>query len=287
MASVITIVKNREEQLARLLRGLQHSTRLPNELVVVRMGEETRLDNPFPENFEIKEVEMATAAKGFNLAAARNYGALNAQSDALVFLDVDCIPHPELLSRYAVHQQGFNGLLMGDLRYLSKKETESFDFAHREGVGEKHPHRPEIPEGKILRDVSFTEFWSLNFSVSKANFLKIKGFDEDFAGYGAEDTNFALRATQGEIPFGLCDAVAYHQYHTIYDPPLHNFQSIIKNATTYKRKHGQWPMAGWLQKFVAMGFIEWTPDSQHIALLKNPDAEDIQAAKVTSGRSYM
>jgi len=118
-------------------------------------------------------------------------------------------------------------------------------------------------------------FWSLNFGCSKATYSKIGGFDEDFSGYGAEDTDFAFSANKNGVDFKTIDALAYHQYHPSYDPPVNHIESIVENATRFKAKWGLWPMEGWLRKFCEMGYTSFI--SGQINLLKLPTTDEISA----------
>jgi len=64
-----------------------------------------------------------------------------------------------------------------------------------------------------------------------------EGFDEAFAGYGAEDTDFGFRAREADLPLVYMGGPgASHQFHDTFDPPLHHFQDIIRNARMFREK---------------------------------------------------
>jgi len=91
--SVITIVKGRETHLYNLLQGVKTSRLQPDEIRIVAIDEVPDLTAFKDLPIEISEI----SSKGANLpiAEARNIGAENAKFDHLIFLDVDCIPHPD------------------------------------------------------------------------------------------------------------------------------------------------------------------------------------------------
>ena len=90
---------------------------------------------------------------------------------------------------------------------------------------------------------------------------RIGGFDEEFLGYGAEDTDFGFTADAAGI--GLTwvgGATAYHQWHPSESPPIRHLDDILRNGRIFARRWGWWPMEGWLEAFQARGLIRWDDD---------------------------
>ena len=54
--------------------------------------------------------------------------------------------------------------------------------------------RPVPRAGEVAVEPRVERFWSLAFAVTPATHERIGGFDEGYAGYGAEDTDYAFRA---------------------------------------------------------------------------------------------
>ncbi|TCD07592.1 hypothetical protein EZ449_13710 [Pedobacter frigidisoli] len=268
--SVITIVRGRERALVQLILGLSHNKQLPSELVIILMNEPVRKlpEAPFPINQLILN-HSATLP----LAAARNLGAKNARAVQLVFLDVDCIPAPDLIELYSVKcQAGF--LNNGIVRYLKKGATDVDGFCDRlNEMSGPDPVRSNL--GHLPHEL----FWSLNFSCSANDYHRIGGFDEAFTGYGGEDTDFAFMARALGMGMTRIDAVAYHQYHDGYAPPLNHFIDIVDNAGKFFLKWNRWPMEGWLRAFAKMGLITFGTDSIQINRL--PNIGEIEQSKKT------
>ncbi|MGB3468631.1 MAG: glycosyltransferase, partial [Cyclobacteriaceae bacterium] len=204
--SVVIIVKNRTIQLSNTLYGISQQERLPDEVVIIHMNEDTPAVNY--DDTKLIQQSLWDNKVAIPLGKARNMGADTASGDLILFLDVDCIPSTDWLVRMQEEVRDFDGLLMGDISYLNKSETDRFTEERSDltGMGESLPFRPATPmQGKIT-DADYSLFWSLNFGISKKNFFDLRGFDEDFVGYGAEDTDFAFRARTAELPFGICGA---------------------------------------------------------------------------------
>ena len=275
MISVLTLVKNREAHLRNLVEGLRRSSVPPDELVIVDMS-----DKPVPHpaaDFPVRLVRLATDA--LPLAQARNIAASYASSRALLFLDVDCIPGPGLVPAMADALKQRDALICAEIRYLTAGDATEGQWsdASLSAAGVSHPARRFPPAG-LVAEPNFGLFWSLAFGVSASAFKRIGGFDEEFTGYGAEDTDFAFRARENDLDLlflgGPC---AYHQHHGVFDPPLQHFSDIVRNARTFYARWRIWPMHGWLDAFADRGLLIRNDDQLEIT--RQPTVEDIHEAK--------
>ncbi|RYF75212.1 MAG: glycosyltransferase [Cytophagaceae bacterium] len=263
--SVLTIVHNRQPALLNLIQGLEFSQLKPTELVIVYMNEPPyKLPKT---SFPIIECSVGHPTH-LPLAQARNKAVQVATFEHLIFLDVDCIPHPAMVQQYADAFEQTGVLWSGSVRYLRKEAVQQGNFwQHLEELSDPDPIRANTPT------LPYHLFWSLNFGCDKLTFAQIGQFDENYVGYGAEDTDFAFCTRQSGTPLRWVGALAYHQYHPSYDPPINHLQAIIANATYFKKKWQVWPMEGWLTKFQQLGLIHWTAD--RIEFLRQPSATEL------------
>jgi GT2 family glycosyltransferase len=272
--SVLTLVKDRPGHLAQLVEGLRRSEVTPDELIVVDMGSSPPikvLDTPFPTHI------VRIDGGGLPLAAARNAAARNASGDKLLFLDVDCIPMRGLTGAMSDVLRDQSALVCAQVRYLGRKDArdnwEEADLLERSSG---HPVR-RFPASGLRQVEEAGLFWSLVFGIGRDAFCKLRGFDEAFTGYGAEDTDFGFRARKAGLPLLFMGGPgAFHQYHDAYDPPLHHFADILRNAATFRAKWGVWPMEGWLRSFEEAGLIQWT--DQQVILVREPTQREIASA---------
>jgi glycosyltransferase involved in cell wall biosynthesis len=250
--SVLTIVKSRHTALFNLIRGLEQNSTLPGELIIVHMNEPEL--NCYSEHFPVHSYSFYSDGK-LPLAEARNKAASMAGNPYLVFIDVDCIPSPDLIYKYTHAFDRKDQLWAGHVRYLREHATEASDFF-------QHLDALSIPDGvrSNIDNLGYELFWSLNFGCSKQVFDIIGGFDTSYNGYGAEDTDFSFSARKRGVPLEYLDCLVYHQYHPSYDPPLNHFDDIILNAQTFYNKWQVWPMMGWLTKFRELGLIRLHAD---------------------------
>ena len=283
MISVVTLAGGRPDHLRNMVLGLSRQRRLPAELIVAVIQ-----DAPYdlPEApFPIRQ--MKVSGPRLPLAAARNAAARAAIGDELVFLDMDCIPAPDLLHDYARALGEMDGLLMGEVLYLPGGATRAGwtcgDFA---AVAVRHSDRRGPPSEGIERCADYRCFWSLNFAMRRATFLSVGGFDERYAGYGGEDTDFGKMVDKADIPIAwIRGGLAYHQYHPHHMPPVHHLDSVVRNAELFEEKWGYRTMGHWLHAFRLMGLIDDTP-GQPIRILRRPDEDDLVLTGQQSHQPY-
>ncbi len=251
--SLITVAHHRNNHLKNLLKGVLESNIIPNQIIIVDFDNSVEL--PALQPVGILRVTLNTPDDKISLSAARNAGAQVAHNQNLIFLDVDCIPSTHFFEKMLSGMEECNGLVMGTPRYLNTAVADNFTEEELEEQSELHPSRPA--QTKTLQKCDdYALFWSLCFGITKSNFIKIGGFDENYTGYGGEDTDFAFMAKEHGLDFQLSEATAYHQPHDVYTPPVNHLTDIVKNSTLFKKKWGWWPMEGWLNEFEDMGLIE-------------------------------
>ena len=261
--AVVTIAHGRHDHLRMQHRGLAASDRLPDDYIVVAMDDPELLHwspggVPAPH-----VVPIARDPLGLPLAAARNLGAevaIARGADVLVFLDVDCIPGPELVSAYltaALNRETRNDLLCGPVAYLPPASAGGYRLAELDAMAPPHPARPAPAPGAVERGGDHRLFWSLSFAVTRDTWHRLGGFHADYVGYGGEDTDFAKVAAERGIEIAWLGAArAYHQHHAVESPPVRHLEDILRNGAIYAERWGEWPMEGWFEGFECLGLVE-------------------------------
>ncbi len=264
--AVITIAAGRHEHLARQRAGLRACAPAADAHVVVAMR--ARDAAAYRADGATQVVILPQAGDALPLARARNAGAEHALAGGaglLVFLDVDCIPAPALVGRYAAAASAAPGaLLCGPVGYLPPAP----DGGHPPGalarLARPHPARPLPREDELIGGGDHRLFWSLSFALTAATWRRIGGFGEEYAGYGGEDTDFGQRARERGV--GLCwvgGAWAFHQHHPTATPPVQHLDAILANGARFRRRWGWWPMEGWLEAFARLGLIRHDAATDH------------------------
>ncbi|MFD1714990.1 glycosyltransferase family 2 protein [Amnibacterium flavum] len=264
-ATVVTIAAGRRPHLARQCEALERFAP-ESEHVVVDMGSQLadwRIGDPRRPTV----IPMPSASSPLPLAAARNLGArsaLEAGAEALVFLDVDCVPSVDCLGWYgeALNRRP-DALLTGAVGYLppGASSITATDSDSLDDLARFHDFRPQPALGQTV-EAGHHLFWSLSFAATASTWEQIGGFDESYLGYGAEDTDFGERARVAGVPLLFVGgATAFHQHHDVESPPVRHLDDILRNGAVFAERWGYWPMRGWLEAFENDGLVSRDPDT--------------------------
>lgn len=268
--AVVTIASGRHTHLRRQREWLAVQSEAPLVHVVVSMGDPqiggvVRLRADLPS--DVVELEPCDELP---LAAARNAGVQRAAqlgADSVVLLDVDCLPHRDLVRDYSRALRELGGkhaVVSGRVQYLPEGMT---DAEHTPEVaarlGRDHAARVLPPPGELVA-ADPRMLWSLSMACTVATWNAAGGFDERYVGYGGEDTDFGQRiAAVGGGLWWLGGAAAYHQHHPSQSPPVQHARAIARNANIFRGTWGFDPMEGWLHELERLGHLrregnEWS-----------------------------
>lgn len=268
--ALVTIASGRHEHLRRQREWVAAQSQPPLVHVVVSMGDpgihevaRARRDVP-------TDVVDCPVEEGLPLAAARNAGVSRAAAlgaDRVVLLDVDCLPHRDLVRDYARALDRLEdscAVVSGRVQYLPEGMTEPDYTPERVArVGRDHAVRVLPAPGELER-ADPRLLWSLSMACTVATWNAAGGFDERYVGYGGEDTDFGQRlAAAGGGLWWLGGAAAYHQYHPTQSPPVQHAAAIARNANLFRRTWGFDPMEGWLRELEALGHLTRTGEDWH------------------------
>ena len=211
--------------LALTLAGLQRQDypRALFEVVVVDDGSFPPLRVPASTALRVRTVRQER--RGFGLARARNAGARAALHDILVFLDGDVIAEAGLLAAHARwHHAVSDALTLGFCASVSIGDIDAAAVRDRPAsLRELFARRPcDAPwlERHMARtgdltsrhDDLFRAVTGHNLGISRPFFEEVGGFDESFARYGGEDTEFGYRVQmRGGLLVPARDAFGWHQ----------------------------------------------------------------------------
>ena len=256
---VVTIAAGRHTHLAAQRAHLA-ALPTPPEHVVVAMGD-PQIADVVGEAAGVHVVEVPAPPGHLPLALARNTGvqrALDLGAELVVLLDVDCLPGHALVDGYASAASRLgDALLCGPVTYLPA-EAGSPAPDQLDRWTSPHAARPAPGDGELVRGGDHRLFWSLSFACPPATWRRLGGFCTDYDGYGGEDTDLGMIARrQGVDLVWVGGAHAYHQHHPVSSPPVEHLDDILRNAATYHRRWGEWPMEGWLQAFAERGLVTY------------------------------
>jgi len=207
--SVVITTYNRPDALSLVLRGLAAQTAGDFEVLVADDGSTSETTEMLaglkPElNFPLHHVWQPD--DGFRAPMARNRASAAATGDYIVFLDGDCLPLTDFIAQHRnLAAPGWlvsgNRVLLD--RRLTKRATEEQLPLWRWGAGEWLRARLTGRVNRItplLRLVDWSEARddltgakTCNLAVWRQDLLAVNGFDEEFIGWGYEDSDLVQR----------------------------------------------------------------------------------------------
>lgn len=243
--SLIITTYNRHLMLQRVLEGVQHQTTIPHEVIIADdgSGQDTAdLIHAFQAKFPTHLIHVWQENKGFRAAAIRNKAIRISSGDYLVLLDGDCIPTKYFIEDHIkLAQPSF--FVQGKRVLVEQKLSESFSFQDMNSFISllKHIITGQLSNGHhIIRLPAFPAFISkrltgirsCNMGFFRKDIYAVNGFNEDFIGWGREDSELAVRffklgLKKKEHPFM---AICFHLWHKGYDR-----QSLTKNDELLKK----------------------------------------------------
>ncbi len=204
--SLIITTYNRPDYLRKVLEGVLLQRPLPFEILVADDGsdegtkkvvEEFRIMAPCP------LVHVWQEDRGFRLAKIRNEAIKNAAGDYLIFLDGDCVPCRSFIADHiALAEKGcfFQGKRMllksGASADLDASRSGEIFFllglVLRGGVSNCH-HILRLPFFPALKSRDLKGMRGCNMGFYREDLLAVNGFNQDFVGWGREDSELAVR----------------------------------------------------------------------------------------------
>jgi len=236
--------------LALTLEGYLHQTDRDFELVIADdgSGDETKqLIDAFRARAPFPVIHAWHEHNGFRRAAVLNMGIRHSTTGYCIFSDGDCIPPKHFVELHRTRRQKGCVLLGGYLRLtpeysetLTAEKVRAQDFT-------------EQMTGKWRRELRWRHYASLfynlagvkdrpriagaNFSAWRSDLDRVNGYNEDFVGWGREDSDIRTRfrrcGLKGKSLWTRC--LVYHVWHPL-DQTKANVQRNIEEYRESSRR---------------------------------------------------
>ena len=228
--SLIITTYNWKEALEISLKSVLEQVQMPLEIIVADDGsgdETAEVIRNLAVKAPVPVIHCWQEDKGFRLSASRNKAIAGARGDYIVLIDGDIILEKHFIydharfSQSGYFAQGTRVLLNEELSKETLGEKRLMGFFCARGV----ENRKNCLRSSILSSLfSFTNrkmsgVRTCNFAFWRKDAIAINGFNEEFVGWGREDSEFTARL----INYGMVrrnikfNALAYHLYHPMSD----------------------------------------------------------------------
>ncbi|MCA4898879.1 MAG: glycosyltransferase family 2 protein [Bacteroidota bacterium] len=224
--SLIITTYNRKDALELVLMSVMTQSCLPNEVIIADDGstDDTRKLIEFYQSiFPIPLVHCWHEDLGFRLSAIRNKAIARAKHEYIVMIDGDIVLPANFIKGHKEH--AWRGqFIQGSRVLLLKRTTEKMLGTKKMRITpftRDIDNRLNAIESNLLSAL-FSYFRSGHTNVRGANLsfwrddlLTVNGFNEDFVGWGREDSEFAVRMNNAGIKRKHVKfaAFGYHLYH--------------------------------------------------------------------------
>lgn len=258
--SLIIAFYKKIDYLKLVLAGLQRQSLKDFEIIIADDGSSLEI---------VKEIESLSREvayplihvwhedKGFRKNKILNKAIVSSNSDYLIFIDGDCVPHSKFIEEHFSSKRE-NLCLTGRRVNLSDKITKLLTVDKiKDGLLEKN--MLTLLSDSILGESAYIEkglyfksriarklvnrknrgLLGCNFSVSKKNMLEINGFDERYEAPSiGEDSDVQFRLEKLGVKIASLNniAVQYHLYHKLQERMKENlllFEEVKKSNQFY------------------------------------------------------
>lgn len=233
---------NQPEALRAVLSSVCQQTRIPDQVIVVDDGS-TYITRNIVRMYE-KELPLTYCWQpdmNFRVSRSRNLGISKNRAEYLIFIDGDCLLPSDFIKQH-LELSHPDKMIAGSRILLSKTKTDKIFNSLNDNFqqilgGYKHYH---IPLG-FIRDLKKKD-WELvrtcNVSLHTERVLSVYGFDENYVGWGLEDSDFVVRLirTGCTIRSGRLAVCVNHLFHienerTMYSTNHERFKILLRTFT--------------------------------------------------------
>lgn len=226
-ASVVITTYNNPDYLRRVIEGYLKQSRLPDEILIADDGSTNDTFQTIKEiksGSPVKIIHIWHEDKGFRAASIRNKAIAASTGEYIILSDGDTIPSPHLVEDHLRYAEEGN-FIQGHRVLLAPEASKVFRFTDinlpsiarlliaRQLSNISNALRLPVPIIRISKRRSGIR--SCNMSFFKENIYDVNGFNEDFVGWGREDSELVERfykygLKRKDLRFRAC---CYHLYH--------------------------------------------------------------------------
>ena len=248
--SLIITTYNCPESLILVLMSIENQTIVPQEVVIADDGstvETKEIIVKFQKDSKLNIIHSWQEDNGFRAAKSRNKAIAKSYCDYIILIDGDIILHPKFIQDHVNNAkvgyfiQGSRVLLTQDsMNQIIISKKISFSFFSK-GLNSKKNSLHSNFLSKILSTYknSLRGTRCCNIAFFKQDCININGFNNEFEGWGREDSEFVLRLFNNGLYRKIVrfNAIQYHLWHKEIDRTSLDFNNqLLQNSIKNKLK---------------------------------------------------
>ena len=249
--SLIITTYNRPDALLLVLRSVEGQVTLPDEVIIADDGshrESQKLITDFRQSSNLNIIHSWQKDKGFRAAKSRNKAISKSNGDYIVLIDGDMILHPEFINDH-INQAQPSFFVQGSRVLLTEDKTNqtldqqkiNFSLLSNGLQNRKNAFHSNILSTLFSNKRNYLSgIRTCNMAFYKQDCININGFNNDFEGWGREDTEFIARLLNSGINRNNVrfNAIQFHLWHKeIIRDSLKKNNEILQDTIN---NHSQW-----------------------------------------------
>ncbi|OYX84027.1 MAG: glycosyl transferase [Flavobacteriales bacterium 32-34-25] len=239
---------NWPESLELVLKSALTQTQLPDEIIIADDGSNDRtklLIEQFSQQSHIPIHHVWQEDIGFRKSKILNKAIAQTSSDYIIQIDGDCIMHKNFVKDHLIEAKKGMYLYGSRVNILPNfvsdillKKKISFNLFSKEIKNRTRSlHIPFL--SKLFKEHQgiSKKFRGCNVSYWREDFININGYNEDFEGWGREDSDLVIRLGNNGVKAKRIrySAIVYHIYHKINSKQNFELNDKIQNETIEKK----------------------------------------------------
>jgi len=248
--SLIIATYNWPESLILALRSIEKQTIVPEEVVIADDGstaETKEIIDKFQKDSDLNIIHSWQEDNGFRVAKSRNKAIAKSCGDYIILIDGDIILHPKFVQDH-VNNAKVGYFMQGSRVLLSQDITEqiiiskriSFSFFSKGMKGRKNSiHSNFLSKIFSTKKNYLRGIKTCNIAFFRQDFINVNGFNNEFEGWGREDSEFVVRLFNNGINRKNVrfNAIQYHLWHTEIDRMSLDYNNqLLQNSIENKLK---------------------------------------------------
>ena len=245
---------NSSEALSVVLDAVSKQVQLPNEIIIAEDGNDIeilKIVNFWKNKISLKFIHINQEDSGFRKALILNKAIHLSKSDYIIQIDGDCIPN-----EYFIYDHISNAkrgcYLYGTRVHIKKKYVPKFLWCYQNknrkiifslfSPNIKKRFRkirlPFLSKFYSKNEIISHKFRGCNTSFWKQDFISVNGYDNEFVGWGREDSDLMIRlhnlGIKGKrVKFS---AIVFHLDHDEKDKSKFIKNDLIQNKSITNKK---------------------------------------------------
>ncbi len=264
LTTIVISFYNKIDYLRLVLSGFERQTVNDFEIIIADDGSSLQIVDELKNTLNKSQLAIKHIwheDKGFRKNKILNQAILKAESDYIIFIDGDCIPHPEFIREHITHRKSQTALTGRRVNLSEKITSKLTPVKIRDGYLEKNFYSIildgligesyDVEKGLYVKSKIIRDFFNrkkrgllgCNMSMNKSDLIAINGFDERYEAPSiGEDSDLQYRLELNGVQIKSLNniAIQYHLYHKILPRKEENLKLFkkVKSESNSFTKHG-------------------------------------------------